>query len=231
MASQETKHPASPKAGASMPSPAASSEEIVGIPETDSSEGVSRSLNVKLREARNNAGLTLDALSAATGFTKGYLSKLETGRSTPPIATLARIARVLNTEVAAFLQEASPPAVQSSPGVSLVRADARSRVVRGGTSFGYDYQTLVHNRVNRHMEPFLFTFPPLVLKEFFFEHPGEEMVFILSGSVEMQIGEDTYILTPGDCIYFNSSIPHRGRGINGEAKAIAVIYSPSAQQF
>lgn len=191
---------------------------------------ISKSLGARLREMRRKAKLTLDDLAAATGFTKGYLSKVETGRSTPPIATLARIAQALNTEVAAFLQDVSAPSSAKSEqyGVSIVRSDERSRVVRGGTSFGYDYQTLVQNRFNRHMEPFLFTFPPLVLKEFFFEHPGEEMVFILSGSVEMQIGEDMYILSPGDCIYFNSAIPHRGRGINGEAKAIAVIYSPAA---
>jgi quercetin dioxygenase-like cupin family protein len=65
----------------------------------------------------------------------------------------------------------------------------------------------------------------MTTKELFFEHPGEEMVFVLSGSVEFQVGQDTHILLPGDCIYFDSSIPHRGRGINGEAKAIVVIYS------
>src|SRR5262245_20616998 len=51
-----------------------------------------------LRTARQVAGLSLSELSRATGLSKGYLSKLESGDATatnPSRATLAALARAL----------------------------------------------------------------------------------------------------------------------------------------
>ncbi len=224
MSAEETRRPVSGLRETALPS---DGPPAVSRPGRTASEigGLARSIGARLREARKASGLTLDELAAGTGFTKGYLSKVETGRSAPPIGTLARISQALNTEVANFLQEAVPVPEPDATGVSVVRADERIEAIRGGSSFGYDYQVLARNLSHRHMEPFIFTYPAQVLKELFFEHEGEEMVFVLSGTVEMQVDSETYRLTAGDCIYFNSSRPHRGRGVNGEAKALVVIYN------
>ncbi len=58
-------------------------------------------LGGRIRKLRKAQERTLDSLAQEVGLTKGYLSKVETGRQTPPLG--------------------------------------RS-VVRGGSSFGYDYQ-------------------------------------------------------------------------------------------
>jgi transcriptional regulator with XRE-family HTH domain len=56
----------------------------------------------KMRNLRVGKNITLDNLAMRTGFTKGYLSKLETGKQIPPIATLSRIAKALGVEIADF---------------------------------------------------------------------------------------------------------------------------------
>jgi transcriptional regulator with XRE-family HTH domain len=178
----------------------------------------------KLRKARER---TLDSLAHQVGLTKGYLSKVETGRQIPPLATLSKVAHALGTDLSSLLEPASRSGSDDSIGaVSLVRAEERRPVIRGGSSFGYDYQSLVQNVSGRHMSPFLFTFPPQILKEVFFEHAGEELVFILSGTVEFEIGSERYELRPGDCIYFDAKTRHRGRGMAGEAKALVVMFEP-----
>jgi transcriptional regulator with XRE-family HTH domain len=182
----------------------------------------------RLRKIRKAKGLTLDVLAEQIGLTKGYLSKVETGQKVPPIATLARVASALQTDVATLLQGGKGAERAVTTGISLIRANERHEVIRGGTAFGYDYQALAHHIDSKHMEPFIFTFPAQILREVFFEHDGEELIFVLSGIVEFQIGEETYELSPGDCIYFDSAIPHRGRGVKGDAKAIVVI-CPSVQ--
>ena len=182
----------------------------------------------RLRKIRKAKGLTLDVLAEQIGLTKGYLSKVETGQKVPPIATLARVAGALQTDVATLLQGGKGAERAVTTGISLIRANERHEVIRGGTAFGYDYQALAHHIDSKHMEPFIFTFPAQILREVFFEHDGEELIFVLSGIVEFQIGEETYELSPGDCIYFDSAIPHRGRGVKGDAKAIVVI-CPSVQ--
>ena len=107
-----------------------------------------------------------------------------------------------------------------------MRAAERRPVVRGGSAFGYDYVSLADGKSGKKMEPFLFTFPSEIDKYVFFEHEGEEFLFVLSGKVEWQAGGSKLILEPGDSIYFNARLPHRGRSLGGEASALVVVYSP-----
>jgi transcriptional regulator with XRE-family HTH domain len=194
------------------------------VPDTgEAGAPVELAIGRRLRKIRKMKDLTLDVLAAEIGLTKGYLSKVETGQKVPPIATLARVARALQTDVATLLQGDKGAEEAATTGISLIRANERHQVVRGGSAFGYDYQALAHHIGSKHMEPFIFTFPAQILREVFFEHEGEEMIFVLSGMVEFQIGKESYELTPGDCIYFDSAIPHRGRGVKGDAKALVVI--------
>jgi transcriptional regulator with XRE-family HTH domain len=194
--------------------------------ETDlKAEQESNALGRRIRTLRKTQDRTLDSLAQEIGLTKGYLSKVETGRQIPPLGTLSKLAKALGTDLAAFVETESRQDPEYR-GVSVVRAQERRHVVRGATSFGYDYQSLVQSSSGKHMSPFLFTFPSQILKEVFFEHSGEEMIFVLSGVVEFEVGTDSFELTPGDCIYFDSRLRHRGRGKYGEAKALVVLYDP-----
>ena len=171
---------------------------------------------------RKGRGVTLDVLSEITGLTKGYLSKIETGKKLPPIATLSRIANGLNCEMAYFFQQADDDGVAEY--ISLVRASERQQVIRGGSSFGYDYESVAHSFPGKAMEPFVFTFPADIKGDTFFEHDGEELVFILKGSVAFEVAGRVMMLSAGDSVYFDSSLPHRGRSVQGNAQALVVIY-------
>lgn len=179
----------------------------------------------RLRDLRKARGVTLDALAAQTGFTKGYLSKIENGRKVPPIETLSRISTALDAEIAYFLRDEEENEGEAES-VSIVRAHERRPVSRGGTAFGYAYESVAHKRRHKSMEPFVFTFPETFRDDVIFSHGGEEMIFILSGMVDFEVDGKSNILSPGDCAYFDSSIPHRGRAIDGEATALVVIFQP-----
>ena len=185
---------------------------------------VERIIGARISELRARRGMTLDQLSGATGFTKGYLSKIEHSKKVPPIGSLSRIAQALKADLTQLLQTA--PAQPGDRVFCVVRAAERRPVVRGGTAFGYDYVSLADKKPGKKMEPFLFTFPSAIDKHVFFEHAGEEFLFVLTGKVEWQAGGDKLILEPGDSVYFDSRLPHRGRGIEGEASALVVVYSP-----
>ena len=79
------------------------------------------------------------------------------------------------------------------------------------------------------MEPFLFTFPEHIGKEILFEHEGEEFIFVISGRVRFLVDGREWILEPGDSIYFDSTLQHRGESIGGDAKALVVFYSPETK--
>jgi transcriptional regulator with XRE-family HTH domain len=176
-------------------------------------------IGARVADLRTRLGLTLDQLAAQTGFTKGYLSKIENSHKVPPIGTLARIARALKTEITELLHTDGQG---SSRAFCVVRSGERLPVVRGGTAFGYDYVSLADTKSHKKMEPFLFTFPSEIDKYVFFEHDGEEFIFVLSGRVEWQTGSEKVILEPGDAVYFDARLPHRGRALDGEATAVVV---------
>lgn len=181
-----------------------------------------------MRKAR---AITLDRLAAATGFTKSYLSKIENGLKVPPIASLAGISQALDADIASFFQaDGNAGATDTDLGVSCVRASERQVVVRGGTSFGYDYESLAHKKLRKRMEPFVLTFPSHISKEVFFEHEGEEFIFVLSGRVEFEVGKRKFVLETGDSLYVDSLLPHRGRSLGDEAKALVVIYRPDTPE-
>lgn len=188
------------------------------------------SIGLKVQELRSQRGKTLDWLAEETGFTKGYLSRIENGKKTPPIGTLARIANAFEVDLTALLRAQAPGPVPAGAPLntlySVVRAHERSAVVRGASAFGYNYVGLTDFPERRQMEPFLFTFPKEIEKRVFFEHDGEEFLFIISGQVEWQIAHEKFILNPGDSVYIDSRVPHRGRAIGEEATAIVVVYSP-----
>lgn len=176
----------------------------------------------RMGELRAQCGFTLDRLAERTGFTKGYLSKIENSKKVPPIGSLARIAQALETDVTVFFQTPVPLAAESA---SVVRVAERRPTVRGASAFGYDYVSLAHKKRDKRMEPFIFTFPSDIDKHVFFQHNGEEFIFILSGRVEFHVGIQKWTLESGDSLYFDSRVPHRGRSLDEEAIALAVIYS------
>ena len=54
-------------------------------------------------------------------------------------------------------------------------------------------------------------------------HSGQEFNYVLEGKIGVTIGERDHILSAGDSIYFNPSIPHVQYAIGGSAKFITII--------
>jgi len=102
--------------------------------------------------------------------------------------------------------------------------------VLGGSAFGYDYFALSDATEAHALQPFLFSFPAEVDKFTFFQHEGEEMLYVLTGRIEWQVGMEKYVLEAGDAIHFDSRMPHRGHSLSGEATALVVMYSPESSR-
>lgn len=176
----------------------------------------------KIKELRSARNLSLEKLAELTGFTKGYLSRIENSRKAPPIYTLSRISQALDVDIALFFSDNA-----DAPGprhYSITRRDERAKVGGRGSRYGYDYEALAPNKAGKNMEPYV------VGVEFErkgdFQHEGEELLFILEGEIEFYLNGENFILKQGDSIYFDSSLPHSGRSLGDKhAKLLIVIYS------
>lgn len=171
-----------------------------------------------IREIREEKGLSLTQTAERAGLAKSALSKIETGRSSPPIATLLRIAKVLNVPIVRFFapNSANPPYV-------LTRAGEGKNLSMQGSKFGYSYEALSLGKKDKKAEPFLLTIRSDDPKGFFY-HDGQEFIYMLSGEMSFKIGNDELILRTGDSLYFDSRYTHSTKVVgNEDARFICVF--------
>jgi len=179
-------------------------------------------LGKRIKEYRMKKGLTLQKLEEKTGFTKGYLSKVENTKKAPPVSTLVILAKALGVSLSEIFGEK-----EEKSSISHVKRNQRQVVARNGTVFGYSYQTLAHKFYKKQMEPYILTLPVKPKQVALFQHEGQEMLFILEGTMKFFHGDLEFIVEEGDCLYFDASIPHHGicQG-KKEVKCLMVIYTP-----
>lgn len=176
----------------------------------------------RIKEHRLRKRISLQELADKSGFTKGYLSKVETSQKAPPVSTLITLANVMDITLSDIFGESE----NKSP-ICLVKKEERCNIARDGSVFGYSYETLAHKFHDKHMEPYLLTLPVKPKENAVFQHRGEEILFVLRGKMRFFYGKEEFIVKEGDCIYFDASVPHYGvcQGAK-EVKCLMVIYTP-----
>ena len=167
----------------------------------------------KIRQIRKRKGLTLSQFGQIVGLSKGLLSRIENNQVSPPIATLSKISQGLEVPIASFFEDAE----QEQKRYTVTKIHDRKQVVRHGTKIGFTYYSLNHIKPPYAMHAFVMHTPsfekePKVL----FDHPGEELVFVLKGELVLVYGKEKICLHPGDAIHFDSSEPHRAQCIGKE---------------
>ena len=175
-------------------------------------------LGSRIRATRKAQNLTLKELEAKSGFSATHISEIERGKTSPTIGALVRIARALEKDASFFLEE------EPLHDVAFVRRDERTPLPEDMSSMSGEVLTpgIPGGRLNAYM---LHLEPGEVRDRGFGAHPGEEGVYVLSGSVEYLVGEETYTLGRGDAIHYPSDRPHGFKNVGTEAAAILVVYT------
>jgi len=177
-----------------------------------------------IRIVRTQKGLRLEDLATRSGFTKGFLSKIENGHSSPPIATLMKIAEALRVNVAELLHSNGDTPVKKTV---CIRADARPKVAgsnQGTGSAAYSYWALAAERSRKLMEPYIIRVTPEQIDpKQTFKHPGEEFILVLEGRMRYRVGKDMHELGPGDSLYFDGTEPHAPLPFGGAVTFAAIF--------
>jgi mannose-6-phosphate isomerase-like protein (cupin superfamily) len=141
------------------------------------------------------------------------LSKIESGKVSSPISTLAVIAKALGTSFEKLLTDEEKPgdAHESSVEISIVRKNEREHydVTHNGAISVYEWLAL--GVENRQMEPFIITIPKENVPTMYSHHPGQEMIFVLQGKVLLSFRRQNYLLEEGDSAFYDATVAHRIR--------------------
>lgn len=192
-----------------------------------------------MRRARS---LTTREVAAKAGVSASLVNQVETGKTSPSVSTLRRIARALEVPLGEFFTDGAAPEVsqpsrqvEASPymptppppgeSVVIVRRDRRKRLQLPDSH-------VVHELLTPNLRwsvEFLWVelepgHPPIESMG----HAGQESAIVIAGTMHVVVGDDEYVLETGDCISLDSSIPHRieNRGVE-KVIQISAITPPS----
>ncbi|TDF98343.1 helix-turn-helix domain-containing protein [Paenibacillus piri] len=174
-------------------------------------------LGNKIRKLRVEQNRKLSDIAAVCGFSNSLLSKIENGKTIPPISTLIKIADALGTKISLLLDDQ-----QITGTIHTTKETSLSGFVK--TDKGYSFYAYAVERADKLMQPFLF----VSRKEEndqrnVFSHNGEEFIFVLEGEMRYRVGDIEYTLRPGDSLYFDSVEKHTLVPLTNEVKYVAVF--------
>jgi transcriptional regulator with XRE-family HTH domain len=172
-----------------------------------------------VRAVRKQRGLTLAILAEQTGLTKSYLSKIERRQSTPSIAVALKVARALDVDVAQLFSDKTV-----DEKIVIDRAN-------GCGENATHYRLLAPNLLGKAMSPFVVR-PTKGADDPIPAHPGQDFVFVHTGTVELEYGNHAVTLAAGDSAYFDASVSYHLRAAETDrAEVVVVAYiEPSADR-
>jgi len=182
----------------------------------------------KLQAVRESRGLSMEQLADRADLKTAVIGQIESGALIPSLGPLIRIARALGVRLGTFLDD------QENVGPVVVRVGEQRKVMhvsdkKDPGSADLDFFSLAANKAGRHMEPFLIDIYPSSAREITpSNHEGEEFIYVFSGEVEITYGKDTFRLSAGDSIYYDSIVVHSVHCAGDRpAQILAVVYAPS----
>lgn len=183
----------------------------------------------RLRESRQERGLSLRVLADRLGVSPSLISQVETGRAKPSVSTLYAIATELGISLDELLftdARATSPggvagaggvagggAAQALPDIELpsepVQRAATRKIIRLASGVVWERLTTASMP---NLDFFFVTYEvggASSPANEFQRHAGQEWGYIISGTLGVRIGFEEYALGPGDAIAFDSTTPHR----------------------
>lgn len=181
----------------------------------------------RLREIRQEHGLSQRQLAEIAEVPHGQISMIETNKSSPSVASLRKILGGINMSMSEFF-EPEPASTTQIFFTPSERRDLTSRLYQGdaalrqkltieqlGDARAHGLQ-IFHERY----EPGADTGASMI------SHPASEGGFVITGELEVTVGAETRLLKAGDGFLFDSRAPHRFRNISDRVAEVISACTP-----
>ncbi|WP_274363665.1 helix-turn-helix domain-containing protein [Paenibacillus thermotolerans] len=164
-----------------------------------------------IRAIRKRKNITIAQICEETGLSQGFMSQVETNKTSPSISTLESIAQALKVPLAYLL-------LKKEDRMHIVRKDERTI-----TTSGAEKLKVAHLSSTKNVRMMLVEFPPGTSTGHIPRaHEGEEVHVVIKGRVYAEQGEDSAEFEEGDSFSWNACTPHLVKNI-GEDTAIVLI--------
>ena len=178
-----------------------------------------KSIANRLRELREVLELSAQEVAESCHLRVEEYMALESGESDISVNVLQTIARRygISLDVLMFGEEPMMNAyfiTRAGAGVSVERRKA------------YKYEALASGFRDRKADPFIVTVEPAPADApmHLNSHEGQEMNYVLEGRLLLSLNGKELVLNVGDSLYFDSSLPHGMKALDGRpVRFLAII--------
>ncbi|MYW06638.1 XRE family transcriptional regulator [Streptomyces sp. SID3343] len=169
---------------------------------TDPAETVGYTLAANLRAARQSRGWRLDELATRSGVSRNMLQQIETCRTNPSIATLARISATLGISIGRLVEPPEELGRVARAADTPTRAAGRASVTR----------LLINDATPPFTELWDFRLAPDDEIRAAAHPPGtRELLHVHEGTITVEVGGATFTVGPGDALRMRGDRPHTYR--------------------
>ena len=195
-------------------------EDLTGNIE-NGEQGDVEEVGTRIKEMREEKGISIEDLANLTGFDKERLENIERGVVKPQLGTVMKLSRALDSALGRLVSGTGDKLY------SITRKEQRKTISRSTSPKGeknlYAYMSLAPEVQGRHMEALIVRLEENPAKDVSV-HSGEEFIYVLEGTALLFIGEEIYDLEPGDSVYYLSTTPHQIMAKKDKATILAVLY-------
>ncbi len=167
-------------------------------------EAVAEVVGARVRELRQQLGLTIEQLANSAELSMGMLSKIENGLTSPSFATLTAIANATDVPFTSLFR-----GLDEEHDAIFVPDGGGLEISHEGSGPGHRYFDLGALRgPDRVIEPVLITISQANEVFPLFQHAGVEFIHMLEGEMSYGYGSNRYRMTPGATLQFQGEVPH-----------------------
>ena len=153
----------------------------------------------KIRQLRQSRNLTLEELADRSELSKSFISQVERDLTSPSIATLVDILQALGTDLKEFFND------ESDTQVVFHHSDYFEKI---DDELGNMTEWIIPNAQKNEMEPIRITLKPGGRTMDFVPIEGEEFGYVLSGSIVIHLGSQSYKAKKGEAFYLKPRANH-----------------------
>jgi len=177
----------------------------------------------RLRQFRRAGGLRLRDVAEAAGCSESMLSKVENGQVSPSINMLHRITKALGINISSLFSpaEADSRFIQRNGKRPVLAGDAP----RSGP--GLLLESLTPHEIHGHLQGILQVLAPGASSQGEMVHEGEEVGYVVEGTLELTVSGGTARLEAGDSFFFDSARPHSYRNPGKSITRVVWVNSPT----
>ena len=174
----------------------------------------------RIKERRKLLGLHLNELAERVEVSPSALSQIENSKSFPSILTLKSIADALHTTIGDLVGEND--SMSNNP---VVLKNEIKYIDQNGS--GTMVFLLSNHDSNKIMETCLVRLPRAAgIDGLFKSTHGQVFCHVLSGEVRFDLSDKSYLLKPGDNIYFHAKVAHNAINNSDGVSEILWVQSP-----